>query len=222
MGFFRSDMTSPGRKKKSSIKERKVPYHRSLSSEVAADKNSSDEEEIEKSKSKRKTKLVKSKSEDNHSIVNRLRMLSDVNKIERSHTINCPETSPTVQSKTEDILDWRKSTEEECPRKRDARKLQRSKRITGEIEFTKESIPEGEKESCDISLLDKNVVVETNTQFVDVTLSDCVPVSPVSVFVQTTRKLFTPFVSNNAASNAQGENEENKKRTAEGLLIQIY
>lgn len=192
-------MTAPGRKKKPLVKERKHTYHRSLSSEAAVENNkvnTSDEEEadIDKVKVKRKMKLVKSKSEDCQPNTGKLFGSNKKEKLERSNKINFHEQIELIKETEENRNEVQKEIMVELHKKREQRKLLRTRRISdGYVSYNKDTkIEKQPKLNIEIP---NNVVVPTSTQYMDATSTEIVPSSPVSVFVQTTRKLFAPFAS---------------------------
>lgn len=195
--LFVQDMTAPGRKSKTSSRERKFLYHRSLSSEAAVKTgsviNTSDEEETtaDKVKLKRKAKLVKSKSEDCQP--NYIKQLMTGNskrdKLETLRKSSLEGTAEHAKESEESQAHAQKQIIVELHKKREQRKLLRTRRISDGYVSYKDSNSEQS------SALASHVVVPTSTQYVDAMINEAVPLSPVSIFVQTTRKLFTPFVS---------------------------
>lgn len=149
---------------------------------------------------------MKSKSEDNHNDVTKLRLLGFNNKVENTFTVKRSNNSDTIIDN--EINDDIKASNEFETKKKETRKLQRTRRITDDfITYDiKSSTEHNEEVHESIPLVNKNIVVKTNTQYVDATSVDNIPNSPISVFVETTRKVFTPFVSDTIIINNVPEN----------------
>lgn len=204
-------MTAPSKKKKPSLKDRKHLYHRSLSSEAAVEKaDTTDEEESKEpnkitTKIKRKPKLIKSKSEENSQLYDKKINEYKKERLERSKTAF--EEEPNM--KTSEIQS-QKDIIVELHKKREQRKLLRTRRISDSKDQKEVSTPE-------LPLgVPSNVVVPTSTHYLDGTSTSIVPTSPVSVFVHTTRKLFTPFASEALDIKKESKKEDISNQTEEG------
>lgn len=230
-------MTAPGRSKKGSYKKREIKQRSSLEQISSTNDNpnndTSDEEnekvELQQKHPRRKEKLFKSKSEDNH-IVNyaklhvtsfadqrreRTECFYQLNKTSHSQAhLNfqsldnqkLDEMSKKLESVTVDALK-KKGYQK--------KKLVRSRRISDTCGSEGNKIEEycgsTTAESTDTT---SNVIIPTQIQYLDATANTTVPSSNynsanVSVFVHTTRKVFSPVQDKRV--------ELKKKESASGI-----